>query len=353
MLALTAASPAYRGFLSDIDCRWHVIAQSVDDRTSEELGETPLKHNRFVINKSRYDSIDCFIANDPRLKPEYNDIQVVVNPELCQTLVDNGVDELLARHVAHLFIRDPLVIYDELLEQNDETSSDHFENLQSTNWQTVRFKPPPPASSIGWRVEFRTMEVQLTDFENAAFAIFIVLITRVILSFNLNFYIPISKVDENMGFAQKRGAVLTERFNFRKNLLDDDQTESATGAVEDEYELMTIDEIINGKQPTFPGLIPLIHSYLDAVDVDVRTRCRLDRYLSLVSKRASGELITTATWIRQFVRGHPDYQHDSVISQQINYDLCVAAKDITTGTMQVPELLGEFAVASPSGNDCG
>ena len=38
------------------------------------------------------------------------------------------------------------------------------------------------------------MEIQLTDFENAAYAIFIVLLTRAILSYGLNFYIPISKV---------------------------------------------------------------------------------------------------------------------------------------------------------------
>ena len=58
----------------------------------------------------------------------------------------------------------------------------------------MRFKPPPPNSPIGWRVEFRSMEVQLTDFENAAFTVFIVLLTRAILSFNLNLYIPITKV---------------------------------------------------------------------------------------------------------------------------------------------------------------
>lgn len=37
-LALTAAAPAYRGYLSDVDCRWNVIAGSVDDRTEEERG---------------------------------------------------------------------------------------------------------------------------------------------------------------------------------------------------------------------------------------------------------------------------------------------------------------------------
>ena len=68
------------------------------------------------------------------------------------------------------------------------------QNIQSTNWQTLRFKPPPPKSPIGWRVEFRSMEAQMTDFENAAFSVFIVLLSRAIMSMNLNFYIPISKV---------------------------------------------------------------------------------------------------------------------------------------------------------------
>ncbi|PNJ23758.1 GCLC isoform 8, partial [Pongo abelii] len=67
-------------------------------------------------------------------------------------------------------------------------------NIQSTNWQTMRFKPPPPNSDIGWRVEFRPMEVQLTDFENSAYVVFVVLLTRVILSYKLDFLIPLSKV---------------------------------------------------------------------------------------------------------------------------------------------------------------
>jgi glutamate--cysteine ligase catalytic subunit len=58
----------------------------------------------------------------------------------------------------------------------------------------MRFKPPPPNSPIGWRVEFRPCEAQLTDFENAAYVCFVVLLTRVILSYHLNFVMPISKV---------------------------------------------------------------------------------------------------------------------------------------------------------------
>jgi len=42
------------------------------------------------------------------------------------------------------------------------------------------------------------MEVQWTDFENAAFSVFIVLLTRAIISFDLDFYMPISKVSRRM-----------------------------------------------------------------------------------------------------------------------------------------------------------
>ena len=39
MLALTAATPIYKGFLADTDVRWNQIGRAVDDRTREELGE--------------------------------------------------------------------------------------------------------------------------------------------------------------------------------------------------------------------------------------------------------------------------------------------------------------------------
>ena len=70
-------------------------------------------------------------------------------------------------------------VFRERIEQDDEKSSEHFETIQSSNWMNMRFKPPPPdASEIGWRVEFRPTEVQLTDFENAAYCCFVVLLTR-------------------------------------------------------------------------------------------------------------------------------------------------------------------------------
>ena len=196
MLALTAASPAYRGYLADVDCRWNVISAAVDDRTEEERGLKPLKDSRMVMPKSRYDSVDSYLSNDPANRKEYNDNPLPIDEDIKRLLMEKGegIDELLANHLAHLFIRDPLVIFSEMVDLDDSSSMDHFENIQSTNWQTMRFKPPPLGGQIGWRVEFRSMEVQVTDFENAAFSIFIVLLTRAILSFGLNFYIPLSKV---------------------------------------------------------------------------------------------------------------------------------------------------------------
>ena len=38
MLAMTAASPIFKGRLADVDARWDIIAQSVDDRTPAERG---------------------------------------------------------------------------------------------------------------------------------------------------------------------------------------------------------------------------------------------------------------------------------------------------------------------------
>ena len=259
------------------------------------------------------------------------------------------MDDLLATHFAHLFIRDPIVVFAEDLKELDLEKADHFENLQSTNWQHMRFKPPPPGSDTGWRVEFRPMEIQITDFENAAFSVFIVLITRAILSFDLNFYIPIARVSENMETAHVRDAVSSEKFYFRKNPFPSRSGKSANtsgtstpaaisrpssplGPVEDEYELMTINEVINGQQSMeggFPGLIPLVESYLNSMNVDVETRCELARYLDLIRKRADGTLWTTAKWIRNFVRNHPEYKKDSVVNETINYDLVKAAETIT------------------------
>lgn len=319
----------------------------------------PLKNDRWRIPKSRYASNSTYISQDPRLRKEYLDPDLVIDEDMKRKLMEGGMDDRLATHFAHLFIRDPIVVFNEDLEHLDLDKVDHFENLQSTNWQHMRFKPPPPGDSIGWRVEFRPMEIQITDFENAAFSVFLVLITRVILSFDLNFYIPIPRTTENMETAHARDAVNTQKFYFRKNPFPSRQPRSnGSGtstptpisrpqtpqlAIDDEYELMTVDEIINGQHKSngtnghtsrsssggFPGLIPLVESYLSSMNVDVETRCELAKYLALIRGRANGSLWTASKWIRQFVQEHPDYKKDSVVGEGITYDLVKAVEEIT------------------------
>ncbi|KAH6928169.1 hypothetical protein HPB50_012359 [Hyalomma asiaticum] len=287
MLALSAASPVFRGYLTERDCRWNVIVSSVDDRTDEELGLKPLRENKFVIRKSRYSTIECYISE---LGEKYNDVKVVYDQDIYNKLRSADIDPLLAQHVAHLFIRDPISLFGEKVDQNDEEDTDHFENLQSTNWHSMRFKPPPPNSSIGWRVEFRPSELQMTEFENAAYVVFVVLLTRVILSYKLSFLIPISKVDQNMEAAQKRDAVRTQKFWFRSDILTCMSPPSlaptlSPGGTEhhDYLSQMTINEIINGK---------------------------------------------------------PEYKQDSVVSERINYDLLLLMSKIQDGSVGCPELFG-------------
>ena len=56
----------------------------------------------------------------------------------------------------------------------------------------------------------------------------------------------------------------------------------------------------------------------------------------------AGELVTTATWIRKQVHSHPDYKHDSTVSNKMTFDLIQAMRGVTDGTVPCPELLGSL-----------
>jgi glutamate--cysteine ligase catalytic subunit len=239
------------------------------------------------------------------------------------------------------------------------------------------------------------MELQLTDVENAAFTAFVVLLTRVILAFDLNLYIPLSRVDANMQRAHSRNAAAKGKFFFRRHMApleegdhgfgleytsmfaravsDDEETtrtkHEANGSSEpngasesgvsnrrreapcgpgsleeNSYEEMTMAEIMCGKGDYFPGLIPLVLAYLDHINCDKDTRARLTMYLDLIARRAKGELVTPATWMRSYVRSHPAYRNDSVVTDEIAYDLMMACRDIGQGNLHIPELLGNVMI---------
>ena len=58
---------------------------------------------------------------------EYNDIPIVYEEEHYKALLEGGIDPLLAQHIAHLFIRDPVSLFSEKIHQDNFKDSDHFE----------------------------------------------------------------------------------------------------------------------------------------------------------------------------------------------------------------------------------
>eukprot|EP01138_Halocafeteria_seosinensis_P015003 gb/GECG01015315.1/.p1 GENE.gb/GECG01015315.1/~~gb/GECG01015315.1/.p1 ORF type:complete len:872 (+),score=96.63 gb/GECG01015315.1/:1-2616(+) len=306
------------------------------------------------LKKSRYGSIDLFISDSDALRDEYNDVYVEKDEDVYNELINADIDSRLASHISHLFVRDPLVIFsDRINVEDDPHTTEHFENVQSTNWHSVRWKPPPSGSEdTGVRVEFRTLEAQLTDFENAAFTVFTVLASRVILFFDLNLYIPISKVDENFARARTKDAATEQKFFFRKHVVplrqrcpEMQEKWAQEGSGESGETEMSLNEILLGKHD-YPGLIPLIFAYLDIIQCDSDTRAIVDVYMRLIADRARGNVKTGARWQRDFIERHPLYKakQDSVVPPQVAYDLLEQCSAIAKGEVEDQELLGEYAM---------
>ena len=54
-----------------------------------------------MIPKSRYDSVSTYISQDPALRSEYNDLDLVIDKDIKQRLVDNGSGPL---HVGRCYV---------------------------------------------------------------------------------------------------------------------------------------------------------------------------------------------------------------------------------------------------------
>lgn len=181
VLALSASSPIFKGKLADIDTRWAALAQAIDDRTPQERDPKALEY----IPKSRYESISFYISNNPVFRQEYNDYKFPVNDEAIRFAKEKAselkveLDDAMLNHIGFLMLRDPLVVYSHRIELENYKCSAHFENFQSTNWNSVRFKPPPAFDSkIPWRVDLRTCDAQPTDEENTAFDVLALILVK-------------------------------------------------------------------------------------------------------------------------------------------------------------------------------
>jgi len=62
-------------------------------------------------------------------------------------------------------------------------------------------------------------------------------------------------------------------------------------------------------------------------------------FLSLFDKinlNKIGTLLTNAMWMRQFVDNHPLYKHDSIVNDQIQYDLMWLMQRVSNGEQSIP-----------------
>ncbi|GBE61346.1 glutamate--cysteine ligase [Babesia ovata] len=310
-LALTAATAVFKGTMSAHTTRWRVLSQSVDDRRDEELEQVPF---------SRFSTVSLYLSLEPYLLANYtslNDVLVPSRPDVYEACVSAGLDRVIARHFSAIMSRDPLVTFEQDLDAVDIHNTDeHFECFQSTNWNTVRLKPPPLKGSgypIPWRVEFRCCEAQLRDDESAGLACIIALMVRVILKERWNLYMPMSLVHENMEASDSQDAITKHKFYFVTNL---------NGS---SYELAryTLREIFFDLDKL--GLLARCANHLDSElssgAISQESHDLQMEYLNVLKNRVYGASATNSQEIRDYVLGHQDFRGDGVVTQSVVYDM--------------------------------
>ena len=98
----------------------------VDQEEEEEEGYQPelVAGGLKRLSKSRYSSVSCFIGKaeseeEQKNLEALNDMDPNMDSEAFQMLLEGGLDRSLAAHIAHLFVRDPLVIFDDAVVLDD------------------------------------------------------------------------------------------------------------------------------------------------------------------------------------------------------------------------------------------
>lgn len=371
------------------DTRWDLIAAAVDDRTAEEeaaaqqlaakLGLAPrgaeasgdaagavraaaargVPPGTRPLFKSRYDSSSVLLSahlppGGPEqpwaqheagkaLDAELNDlaplVDACVDPAHARLLdaarEHAGLPAALARHVGWVCARDPLVV-GRGRERLPEAEAEHFELLQSTNWNSVRLKPPLKGEG-GWRVELRPIEAQLTDFENAALATVSSVYAAAAIGLGawprtapprarparraracvrrrarppprcaragLDVRLPASAIDENFRAAARRDGARAGAYWLAHAPPDAWGSAGARPRVR-----ASLSEILSGSArvaapaaqggAAWPGLLPLLRAYAHAVGFSQPGAALLGTYCELLGARADGALPTEAAHLR-------------------------------------------------------
>lgn len=360
--ALSAATPIFKRQLANTDYRWNMASQATDQRTENE----ELKGKDIIDYRARprYSTTNHFLSdhpyfNDPKLN---DDAKASIKKEHFQKLKDTGMNDRLAYHFASLLSDGALAIVKGHIEY-DPNSTEQVENFNSSHWNSVRFKPPPSLhSDRSWIVEFRTLDNQITDYENAALITCLNMLTKVLTKFDVNISLPISFSNENMERAQSVDAAFKQKFWFRKNIVnkESDYTKSPSeekkwkvteadissglnNHSDDQFVEMTIADIFEGNEEIGnTGLIEIFKNYMDTNNFGEKDREFYDTMFDLLVKRAKGQLKTGARFLRDFVLSHPAYQKDSVVTDEIGYDLVKEAYELSMLKKWDESLLGEM-----------
>ncbi|KAL4949070.1 glutamate-cysteine ligase-domain-containing protein [Aspergillus filifer] len=339
MLAMTAATPAYKGVLADTDARWDVFRFINDDRTSEEQNADDLLEQHIIDAKLRSGLSPIYVSDEGAPYQSY----LPSSPSETQAeLHRHGVNSNLAAHLSHFCQWDPLLLETDHINTHGPDDTYHFSTLYRSSWPHVRLKFPE-GNNLGWRVEFRPMEPQLTDFENAAFIVFIVLLRHALAHFGVRLYIPMKCVVENMRTAVKRDAAISESFWFHAHRGRDIpmvRRDSGIDLGEDDKKadsrLFSLEEIFCGSgqnediwtQSQFPGFIPLIKRYLSEIDISHIELGFILRYLDFIDGRASGMILTNARWMRHEIQLHRSYKGDGLVTQEACYNVCKQIRNL-------------------------
>ena len=328
MLALSAATPIYKGRLVATDTRWKALSWAGDDRKSSEKphlqprsGCTPMYLEEATHARKMNDRI-LKSAEEPRFD-----------------LRKKGVPPALATYFAHILGREPLIGTACMPESDDSSNLAQEMRMvslythMSTWWPHVRIKLPvlsPADDSLPWRIEFRPMEAQPSDMENAALVVALRVLQQTIQHFELDLKIPISAVEDNMDRASDHNAATDQLFRFAA------RSRCSAGETALAFDGWASLDVIfngdsNGADQMWCGLLPLARDYLayrNLSSLSTKEQEKIFGALDLLSARASGRLETSAKWMRRFVAEKSgDSLRGEEISSRLYYDMVLALSE--------------------------
>lgn len=81
---------------------------------------------------------------------------------------------------------------------------------------------------------------------------------------------------------------------------------------------------------------------MDIIGTSKEEMSELDNYLKMIINRIQGKELTTSSWMRRYVMNHHSYEHDSIINDEINYDIIKKVIDITDGRESFSKIAPEY-----------